>query len=35
MGKRPAAVLAMYTGKCFAPEVNLREHIMYASAKGE
>ena len=26
-GKRPAAMLAIYTGKCFALEVNLREHI--------
>ena len=26
-GKRPAAMLAIYTGKSVTPEVNLREHI--------
>ena len=28
-GKRPAAMLAIYTGRCVTPEVNLREHISH------
>ena len=28
-GKRPAAMLAIYTGRGVAPEVNLREHISH------
>ena len=36
-GRRLAAMLALYTGKGVAPEVNLREwiYITYASAKCE